>query len=428
MADGEEQPVTSTIGIEFAGIGTLTVRPYRDDRQADDLAKAEARRRDLLNALGVDTLAEARQRDAAARDEKAKIELARQRLSLLAPKGIGAVRTDIARLERASQQEIPAGSGLDLEVDTERAQQALDEAERQVAASRNAVRETRPARDDANGAVVDAEKALAAILAELAGIEATLGPMDLRAERETALSQEFASADTAFSGAEEQAKPLRASRPDLGNAAATLRRTRSITETAGQEIAKIAGATRRPQWPHPHTLGRRHRGGVARSESRPCYSRGARRPIRPASQNPDAVAGRAGRCADNRARSLFRTGDEGIAPAHGAIVRRCFGRLRRRFAVATKRPAQWAGGGRRKIERRHARAIGGAHPVWLSPDCWPATETPRRSFSMTHSSTPTTTGSRRCSTHCTGNRTISKLSSSHAASAPSHGSAATPSN
>lgn len=239
LAEGEDYAVTSTIGVEIAGVGTLTVRPHRGTPQAGDLVRAEAGRQDLLKTLGVDTLTEARRRDAEARELAAKIHLAKQRLSLLAPKGMTLLRDDIARLERDSRLASPTDHDLDLQPATETARLELEQAERQVAVARDAVRETRPARDGANLAVVNAEKALIALSVELEAIAAMLGPEAARADRKNSLSREFSEADGSWMAAEERAAPLRAAQPDLAGVEATLRRTRSVIATAEQEIRNL---------------------------------------------------------------------------------------------------------------------------------------------------------------------------------------------
>jgi hypothetical protein len=239
LADGEERAVTGAVSIAIAGIGTLTLRPPRDASKGNDLATAERKRRDLLETLKVGSLAEARQRDGAARDKKTEIDLAKQRLSLLAPKGLAPLRDEVARLERESRAESAGGEALAPTGALEPARHALVDAEFRVAEARSAARETRPACDKAGTAVFEAEKAFNLVGAELDGIEAKLGPEAGRAEREAALSGDFSDANTAFEAAEQHVEALRAGQPDLANAKATLDRARSALANAAKEVADL---------------------------------------------------------------------------------------------------------------------------------------------------------------------------------------------
>lgn len=233
LADGEERVLTRDATLEIEGIGRLTLALPRAQSGRDDLARAEARRSVLLATLGVDNLPEARRREAAISDLDTKLGLARQRLALLAPDGLPALQEQIARLE---SQSTAAGETAG---DPEVARGALALAGERVTASRGAVRAAQSQRDAAQTAVVEAERALASIAAELAGLAAVLGPEEDRAGRDIALASALTEAEAGFAQAQAQLDGLRANATDLAGAEAKLRRMRSVAEAASLETAQL---------------------------------------------------------------------------------------------------------------------------------------------------------------------------------------------
>lgn len=237
LADGEERALTRSAALEIEGVGRLTLTLPQGQDGHDDLARAEARRVVLLATLGVESLSEARRREATIGELTAKLGLARQRLALLAPDGLPALQEQIARLESQS-----AGAS-ETKGDPEAARGALTAAEARVTASRGAVREAQSLRDAAHAAVVEAERALASVASELAGLAATLGPEVGRAAQETALAAELAEAEQVFAAAQAQLDALRAGATDVAGAEAKFRRMRSVADGAAAEIAKLREET-----------------------------------------------------------------------------------------------------------------------------------------------------------------------------------------
>lgn len=231
LADGEERALTRSAALEIDGVGqiSLTVPEGRDGHE--ELARAEAKRMTLLATLGVGSLAEARQRESAIRDLTGQLELAQQRLALLAPDGLAALREAIARLEAQSS------GAVEVKGDPEAARTALAAAEALVTASRNAQREAQAARDAAGVTVVTAERALASVASELAGLAAMLGAEERREAQEVELAATQAEADTVFAAAQAQVEALRAGAIDLAGAEAKFRRMRSVVDAAAAEIA-----------------------------------------------------------------------------------------------------------------------------------------------------------------------------------------------
>lgn len=233
LPHGEDQSFAGAVRLDIAGIGALTLRSNRPQQADRALDEAEAKHRGLLASLGVDSLIAARQRLAAARDKAAELDLARQRLGDLAPKGIQHLHGEIARLAA-----LGAGD-LELKADPGQVRQHLAEAQQRVATTRNSAREASPLRSQTDAAMMAAEKACATIEAELSGLEILLGPEAACAEREQALAAEAAARQVLRDAAENRAGPLRSAAHDLAGAEAALRRARSVQDSAAQEASQL---------------------------------------------------------------------------------------------------------------------------------------------------------------------------------------------
>ena len=233
LADGAEQGFARSVQLDIAGIGHLTLRSNRPDQADKALGAAEERHSRLLASLGVDSLAALRKRHKQALEKSAELDLARQRLGDLAPKGVGQLREDIALLsERSSGEREIKGDPAQLRLH-------LGACERRVAETRNAVREVEPLRGKADDAIMAARTDLAGLQSELTELEARLGPEDGRAERLAQLSAEHDEQQALFDKAEGCAVRLREAAHDLAAAEAALRRTRSIEEAADREADKL---------------------------------------------------------------------------------------------------------------------------------------------------------------------------------------------
>lgn len=233
LADGEERTLAGAATLTIEGIGQLAITlPQGGDGEAD-LARADARRTTLLADLAVADLAEARRRDSAARELNGRLDLARQRLRLLAPDGLPALQEQIARLEAQ-------GAGTEeAEGDPETVRASLVETEARVVAARRAQREAQAARDAANAAVVETERALAGVASEQAGLAAALGPEQERAGLEAQRTAVLAQAEQGWLVAQAQRDALLAGAVDIAGAEAKLRRIRSVLDGASAEIASL---------------------------------------------------------------------------------------------------------------------------------------------------------------------------------------------
>ncbi|AMJ61146.1 AAA family ATPase [Bosea sp. PAMC 26642] len=233
FADGEEKPLTAGSALEIAGIGSVTLRLQQGGSGHDKLAATEAKRAALLASLGVENLAEAHRRATTAGERKTTLELAKQRLALLAPTGLLAQREEIARLSAES-----AGA-IEIKADPVTAGAALAAAEARVTASRNAAREAQPLRAAADSGFVEAQTALVAAQSELASLGAALGAEAGRAAREAELASALAMAEQEFATAQQRVEALQAGAADLASAQAKLARMKSVIEASRARTAAL---------------------------------------------------------------------------------------------------------------------------------------------------------------------------------------------
>lgn len=233
LDDGEERTLSGAATLTIKGVGQLAITLPQGGDNETDLARVEARRTTLLAELAVADLAEARRRESAARELNGRLDLARQRLRLLAPDGLPALQEQIARLEAQG-----AGA-VETTGDPETVRASLVETEARVVAARQAQREAQAARDAANAAVVETERALAGVASEQAGLAAALGPEQARAGLEAQRTAVLAQAEQGWLVAQAQRDALLAGAVDIPSAEAKLRRMRSVLDGASAEIASL---------------------------------------------------------------------------------------------------------------------------------------------------------------------------------------------
>lgn len=245
-ADGS-YPLGPRAEIAVAGVGLLTLVQPAAEADGDDtatrLAAAETRLAGLLAPHGLATPAEARQRLEARRAAEARARAARETLTALAPEGLEALRTRVARLEQAATP-ADAGAAPDPEA-----------AEAAVAAAEAEARTARGRREEARAALVLCETQAATRVAEAEAAASraaraadALGPEADRATRAEALAAAAAGAAQALAAAAAALQPLEADPPDPEAASAALARARSAVEQAADarrrldtELARLRG-------------------------------------------------------------------------------------------------------------------------------------------------------------------------------------------
>lgn len=233
LAQAEERALIGTTQIEIATIGRLTVTALQAEEDSRNIAETQAKRKVLLDELQVDGLAAARLREGQARDLKADLDLARRRLQLLAPSGLGALREQIARLETE------AASVSQPLADLDTVRQQLGAVELRVGAMREAARAAQGRTETSASALVEAERHVAGLSSALAALAESLGPETERREREARLTAEHDEMDLAWRRAQRQVEDLAARAIDLAVAEARRMRLRSIVDAARDEITRL---------------------------------------------------------------------------------------------------------------------------------------------------------------------------------------------
>lgn len=233
LAAGEERPLLASASVEIAGIGTLRIRLSDGGAELQALQKAQAERAALLDRMGVANLPAALQREAAARERRTDLEIVRQRLALLAPKGIPVLQEELARLAPGE----PDTEIADIAPDIARAAHAR--AEERMRDARAASREAEPARGKAEDELVEAEKALAALASQLETLDLQLGPEGEREIRLATLADESAATLAAAGKARAMTEALRAGGTDLPRLEDKLRRARSALDGTRVRAARL---------------------------------------------------------------------------------------------------------------------------------------------------------------------------------------------
>lgn len=230
LANATEQSFSGTVELVIADLGRLTIQSQHVDDAAEGIAVLEDKIRRLLLSIGADSLAAARQRQNAAREQANGLTLDKQMLAQLAPDGIEKLRETVARLD--SQR----GDGLETKFDAAAIIEALQKAEAEVESSRIAVREARPVTEAAYTELLTAHAALAQLEAEMQALNDLLGANEDRPIRRRQALDEVAACRRQVEAAEAELAPLLAQAEDLEVAELSLKRLRAVAAAAAQEI------------------------------------------------------------------------------------------------------------------------------------------------------------------------------------------------
>lgn len=230
LAHATEKSFSGTVELVIADLGRLTIRSQHVDDAAEGIAALEDKIRRLLLSIGVDSLAAARQRRNAAREQVNGLALDKQMLAQLAPDGIEKLRETVARLD--SQR----GDGLETKFDAAAIIEALQKAEAAVVSSRIAVREARPVTEAAYTELLTAHAALAQLEAEMQALNDVLGANEDRPIRRRQALDQVAACQRQVEAAEAELAPLLAQAEDLEVAELSLKRLRAVASAAAQEI------------------------------------------------------------------------------------------------------------------------------------------------------------------------------------------------
>lgn len=223
------------------GIGEILLRSSLPAGADDALAKALAKQAGLLASLGVEDLASARGRLAAAADIESDLRELKARLAHLAPDGLKALHEEIAA--RSAGATADPGD----EIDMAGAREACDEAAARRQAALERLRAAEPGQRLADEAFITAQTTLATLQAELAQIDAALGPAEDRDARARRMAEDLAAHRERAADAQARVETLREKAIDLASCEAALKRACSVDQAVAQEIGRlredIAGLT-----------------------------------------------------------------------------------------------------------------------------------------------------------------------------------------
>jgi len=246
LADGLERSYESGAALVIPGIGAIALHSNRPAHSDKRLNQSERRQQDLLTELGLDSLAGAYARQVEAQRTATERDGLRNQIRLLAPDGLPALRETVARLIGLEPEM------LELKGDPEQLRTAVAEADQKRMAARNVLREIEPQRETTEAAYFAAEAKAVTLKAEMARVDAILGPHDSRAERERLLVDAMTALEADLAAAESTYSALRASSIDLESAKAVLSRAKSVEEAMTKEtsllretIAELNGLIRR---------------------------------------------------------------------------------------------------------------------------------------------------------------------------------------
>jgi DNA repair exonuclease SbcCD ATPase subunit len=236
LPDGEAVAVDGPVQFDIEGIGTLTVSPGAGAASGDldqRLAKAGQARADLLGKIGVDSPDAARVQARRAGEYRQAAALATERLDTLAPKGLDALRTEVATLQSQAEDLPEQTESLDI----------LTERHRLAAVARG---QADAARDAAQAGLNTCETALATSETNLSRSrealqrdQAALGESGDSEARLAHLTRMKAEATTSFEDARVAAEALRAETPDLASLQAAKARIESVVTRTEAEIQSL---------------------------------------------------------------------------------------------------------------------------------------------------------------------------------------------
>ena len=233
LPDGEDRGFSGIVRLDIEGIGRLTIDANRQSEALDAIETSEAARRNLLQSLGVEDLAEARRREVDARHKQGEVERARERLADLAPEGIEQLRLEVARFASLAQ------GPVELDADPDMVRADLANAGERIEHARNRAREALVIRGRADEATVRAQADHASIRQQIDAVDLILGPAATRDAERQGRAARLAVAREQFQEAEARALPLRGVSRDLAGAEAALSRARSVAEAARKETAQL---------------------------------------------------------------------------------------------------------------------------------------------------------------------------------------------
>ncbi|AXX98611.1 AAA family ATPase [Profundibacter amoris] len=232
LKDQEVVPLPDGATIDIPEFGLLTLRPGQGANDDDELNKAKVKFAKALDDLGFSTL-DAAHKAANQRDEAAKrVQDAKDKVSLLAPDDLDALRIELASLPEAVEPD------ADLP-DQKTAQVAVDAAKTRLKKNEDELEDARDQRDQDRDAAARASVLADAAQSTLEEAEAAVKEFEDvdTLERKTII--ELDDAGSLLGKLEKEYTKLAAEAPDLSVSQAALDRAKSVCEQAKTEIYSL---------------------------------------------------------------------------------------------------------------------------------------------------------------------------------------------
>ncbi|MGR3378589.1 AAA family ATPase [Salipiger abyssi] len=229
LPDGTPLPLTRSQRLEIEGIGTLDIQPGDGSANAGGLEHAETALREALDALGAESVENARRAAETRAEASQNFDSAQAVFRSLAPEGLDPLRAALARIP-APDDDGPAADPAETEAALRAAQDAAKLAQAQ--------------RDSAAERLADARAEAAKQAAALAGLRDRLQRATEAQSRagetgKDALAEALQRALAACDAAEAQRDETARNAPDMASARAALQRAQSVDTRARDEIARL---------------------------------------------------------------------------------------------------------------------------------------------------------------------------------------------
>ncbi len=231
LPDGERRSIPDGARLEIEGIGQLTIHPGRR-ADGETLATAEDELALALSAAGMDSIDDARASALRRRESEGLRRDAEAALQGIVPKGIDALRGQIAALPQPMDSGDDLPTAEDAQEADQTARKALADARKIHDDERTAVGRTEKTAARASAAAESAKARVARATAALAGID---DPETERAGRREALSE----LRVQLAGMARQREAIAATAPDLDAVETALERARSIVARAEKDRERI---------------------------------------------------------------------------------------------------------------------------------------------------------------------------------------------
>ena len=224
LRDGDRTSIPDGARLEIEGLGQLTIHPGRR-ADSETLASAEAEFAQALTAAGLDSIDDARASARRRREAEARRRDAEAALPGVAPKGIDALREQIAALPEQMDGADDLPTADDAQEADEAVRQMLADARKRYETVRTTHGQAETTAALASAAVESAEARVARATAALSGVENPETEITGRRESHSRLRAELADAT-------QQREAVEATAPNLEVVEAALERARSIITRA----------------------------------------------------------------------------------------------------------------------------------------------------------------------------------------------------